>query len=358
MAAPAPRLRPLALLGALALACGPTSGTSEGESEGTTTGTDTTTEGGSASASSTGADLPTPHGWQVSAHLDTDIGSIFSIWGDGPETIMAVGGQPTVGVILEYVDGAWVPDPGIPPSTPRLNWIHGIGEDRVAVGYYGAVIHRVGGVWEPRESNAGAPLWGVWGASADDLWAVGGAGMELPPVMIHFDGEAWTPVDVSAVSGESHALYKIWGRAADDIYAIGSLGLILHYDGNTWSSEETPTTSTLIGIHGDDDEVIVAGGRASGVVLRRQEGVWNALAFPDDQGFDGAWIDPAGYATVVGRRGFIALFAPESSAWVREESGVEEELHSVFGIPGGPVFAVGGFFDKAPYTGVILERLP
>jgi hypothetical protein len=229
---------------------------------------------------------------------------------------------------------------------------------RVAVGYYGVVIQREDGVWGHRESGVDAPLWGVWGAQEDDLWAVGGGGPEGSPILLHDDGEGWSTVDVSAQVGSSNALYKVWGRSADDVYAVGGGGLILHYDGEVWSAEDTPTGSTLIGISGDDDEVVVAGGRSSGVVLRKIDGEWRRLGFPDDEGFDGAWIDPEGAPTVVGRRGFIGLFAADGVAWTREESGVTDEIHTIVGVPDGPVFAVGGHFDSAPYSGVILRRLP
>jgi hypothetical protein len=341
-----------ALAAAGPLACAGDDGVASASA--TTTSAEATTE----SSTTFAVDPPAPHRWRVSASLGEDVGAIFSVWADGPETIMAVGGQPLDGVVYEYKAGTWVEDVTITSVVPRLNWVHGIGDFRVVVGYYGAIVHRVGGVWVPQMSGAAAPLWGACGASADDLWAVGGSvADEAPPVLLHYDGDAWTQVDVSALAGSSRALFKVWGRAADDVFAIGAGGLILHYDGVAWTREPSPAEVTLIGIHGDEDEVVVAGGRSSGVVLRRVDGVWERLDFVDDEGFDGAWIDEEGYATVVGRRGAILHFAPDAAAWAHEESGVEDELHTVFGVPGGgPVFAVGGRFDSAPYTGVILVR--
>lgn len=350
------RLRPRHLLICLGLACSDPG--VETTSTNTTTGAETTTKGSGGSSTTFDVEPPEPHLWTVSAEYGEDVGAIFSIWADGPGSIIAVGGQPLQGVALEYVDEAWVRVMDLPEPVPRLSWIHGIGEMRVAVGYYGVVIQREDGLWQHRESGVEAPLWGVWGATEDDLWAVGGGGPEGSPILLHDDGDGWSEVDVSGLVGESNALYKVWGRSADDVYAVGAGGLILHFDGAAWSVQESPIGSTLIGIAGDDDEVVVAGGRSSGVVLRQIDGEWNRLGFPDDEGFDGAWIDGEGYPTVVGRRGFIGRFAPEGIAWTREESGVTDELHTIIGVPGGPVFAVGGHFDSAPYTGVILRRLP
>lgn len=330
----------------------------DGSTDSTSVGTLATTEGTGESSTTFTVDPPLPHQWVISAEFGEQVGSIFSIWAGGPESILAVGGQPLAGVILEYKEGAWATVAGLPTSMPRLNWIHGVGEMRVVVGYYGALLHREGGIWETRASGVEGPLWGVWGSAEDDFWIVGGGSAGEAPVLLHYDGEVWSDVDVSAISGSSSALYKIWGRAADDIYAIGAKGLILHYDGIAWVAESTPVGATLIGINGNTDEVMVAGGRSTGVVLRRVDGEWKSLVFPEDEGFDGALIDDQGYATIVGRRGFISLFAPGGGAWVREESGVDHELHSIYEVPGGPVFAVGGHFDSPPYSGVILRREP
>ena len=345
--------------------CGPSAGegaaTGEATGEATSVGTSSTSAGGSDEGTTAEVPLPEPHGWELSLALGTDQGAVFSVWGDGPGNVVAVGGQPQAGLILRYVDGAWVGE-APPPLTPRLSWVHGIGGKLHAVGFFGAALRHDGAAWVREESGVDAPLWGVWGARPDELWAVGGAGTTDPPVMLRGDGEGgWTPVDVAAVSGESTALYKVWGRAADDVFAIGARGLVLHYDGASWRAEASRTTATLIGISGAADgsgDVVVAGGRSSGVVLRRRGGIWEPLHLPDQPGLDGAWVDADGAATVVGRGGFIGVFPPGTRAWVPEESGVSDELHAVFGVPGGPVFAVGGRFEAAPYTGVILRRLP
>lgn len=357
----------LGVSGALALGCGCAgAGGDEGESSATSSetseggATDGTT-GSSMSGGTTMKDpgLPEPHTWELSLSLDTSRGAIFSVWGDGPENIVAVGGQPTAGLQLRYQGGAWVEEP-LPPMTPRLSWVAGIEGRLYAAGYFGALLRREDEGWASEVSGVDEPLWGVWGASEAEVWAVGGGAPPAPPVLLRRTAGAWQRVDVAAISGDGHALYKIWGRAADDIYAVGARGLVLHYDGVEWRREESGTSVTLIGVFGDPngEDVVVAGGRSSGVVLRRSGGLWQVRGLPEEDGLDGAWIDEDGVATVVGRRGFIGVFPRESAGWVREASGVEDELHAVFGVPGGPVFAVGGRFDMAPYTGVILRRSP
>ncbi|MDF2698002.1 MAG: hypothetical protein K0S65_6385 [Labilithrix sp.] len=72
-------------------------------------------------------------------------------------------------------------------------------------------------------------LYGVWGASDTDVWAVGAHG-----VVRHYTGHAvaWDVVsDVPTTQG----LNAVWGSSASDVWAVGDAGTVLHYDGKAWS---------------------------------------------------------------------------------------------------------------------------
>jgi hypothetical protein len=60
----------------------------------------------------------------------------------------------------------------------------------------------------------------VWGAAPGDVWATGSTG-----VLLHFDGTSWTQVP----SGASKFLWGVSGRRSDDVWAVGEAGMILHY---------------------------------------------------------------------------------------------------------------------------------
>jgi hypothetical protein len=45
------------------------------------------------------------------------------------------------------------------------------------------------------------------------------------------------------VSGTSESLYGVWGASSSNVFAVGSQGTILHYDGSTWSTMASGTTS-------------------------------------------------------------------------------------------------------------------
>lgn len=349
-----------------ALACGrPDIDTSDSAS--TTQGPSTTDPSSTEPTTATdGTDTdtteaPPPVVWDVSLTVDEDVGAFFNLWGPTADDVIAVGGQVDAGVIYRYDGDSWTPDEiGFP--VPRLNWIHGVDGRVVVVGHFGYALHlEDDGTWLRDPTGTDEHLWGLWGASGDDLWAVGGSsGNGNPPVILHNDGEFWVPVPYPPVDHEGGALFKVWGSAADDVFAVGDRGLILHYNGSTWALEESGTSAVIIGIWGNPSDVVVAGGRSAGIVAHRLDGAlpWDGRAFPEREGFDGVTVDAAGVATVVGRRGFIGRFPQGSLDPVVEDSQTQLELHSVFETADGGMFAVGGFFDSPPYNGIILERPP
>ena len=78
---------------------------------------------------------------------------------------------------------------------------------------------------------ATSDLNGVWGSSAQDVWAVG-----LGGVLLHYTGSAWA---ADAASGKitQFPLWNLWGSSAQDLWAFGDMGVILHYVGGAWTTD-------------------------------------------------------------------------------------------------------------------------
>lgn len=73
---------------------------------------------------------------------------------------------------------------------------------------------------------------------------------------------------MTQVPASSFSLYGLWGADADDIYAVGQGGRILHYDGADWNSLTSPTSETLLGVWGPSaDDIFVVG--ENGTILRK-----------------------------------------------------------------------------------------
>jgi len=77
----------------------------------------------------------------------------------------------------------------------------------------------------------GVNLNGVWGNSASDVFAVGDRG-----VIIHFDGYTWSPMS----SGTTSSLNGVWGSSGVDVFAVG-VGNGVYYEGGILHYGTPPT---------------------------------------------------------------------------------------------------------------------
>lgn len=377
--------------GILGLAC-TGDGTPPGEGDGTAASTATMTEtiGATSEPTADGDDAPTadstsaesegidtdPTGddtgpgspWSTSLEVDEDVGAFLSVWGETVTDLWAVGGQSstrpgelTVGAMWHFDGSEWSAQ-ALPEGTATLNWVFGVDDTLVTVGDFGTILVRSGPGedFAPYSCATILPLWGVWGASADDLWIVGGDGFQRDPVLCHFDGVEVTAVPYPEPSIETFALFKIWGTSADHVFAVGDAGFILHYDGMAWTEQPSGTSSDLISLWGrGPDEILAVGGRASGVLARWDGEAWTATDLPDVFGLNGVYMSERGVATVVGVTGAAGRVAAGQHALDVEDPGTLLTLHAAYAPPDGPVFAVGGSLEQAPpFVGVILTREP
>jgi len=358
----------LALAGLLAACVQDSSASEQGSDTGSS---DATTP---ASSSDTGETGTEDEGWRVVAQVGPDVGALMSVWGPSPSELFVAGGQPEAGGgrMLRGHDSVWEPE-SLPAGVGMLNWVYGVDGSVWSVGLGGAIVRRgADGVWASEASPTDRTLWGVWGASADELWAVGGDGVVDDPVLLRRtpageggEGGEWTLVELPELdaNGDAHALFKVWGRAADDVWIVGDAGAALHYDGLVWTAIPDPAGVDLISVWGSASEgVIAVGGRANARVVRWIDDAWVGQV-AGEPGLNGVWVDPEGGATLVGLQGSIHALARLDRATSSpgfdlepEPSGTSMVLHAVFGFAGGPRYAVGGSLLMAPpFVGVIVH---
>lgn len=343
-----------------------TSQGSDADADSGTPGTSTaddTTDGPDPDSTTTDADP----GWSMAYEVGDDVGTFLSVWGPAADDLFAVGGQVdpdrtlTRGAMAHFDGSTWSPV-ALPDGTASLNWIYGVGERRVVVGDFGTVLWRDGdeGEWTEGSCATVLPLWGTWGAATDDIWAVGGDGFNKDPVLCHFDGAAWSAVELPEPSVETHALFKVWGSGPDNVFAVGDGGWIVHYDGTVWSEQASGTESDLISLWGSGpDDIVAVGGRSQGTLSRWDGTGWTATTLDGVAGLNGVWMDAAGDAVVAGTFGTLGRVAASTMDFVEDDAGTILALHAVFGvtdsIADGPLVAVGGSLDMPPpYIGVIL----
>lgn len=202
--------------------------------------------------------------------------------------------------------------------------------------------------WQVVAKDLPEALLSVVGNAADDVWAVGsdkGAG----PLVLHFDGAAWSrletghrghlwwvhpfPNGVVYLAGAAstilrydganftrmatpgiarHTVFGIWGAAPDDVWAVGSVssrnGFVWHYDGTTWRDVELPS-----------DTPVDAG--------------------KDHPGLFKVWGDGQGTVWMAGGGGLV--LKTEGDRLVRVETNSTAQLFTIAG-EGDDVVAVGG----------------
>lgn len=119
--------------------------------------------------------------------------------------------------------------------------------------------------WGPGEFSAltAGPDGLIWGVGRE--YGRNGEDDRRPIVLRTLGATAWSKSDLPAHWGTASA---VWARAADDVWVVGSFGLILHFDGRTWTEEPSGTDESLVGVHGAGRTIWVIG--AEGGLYRRK----------------------------------------------------------------------------------------
>lgn len=309
--------------------------------------------------------VPDPPEWTIGLDVDDSVGAMLSVWGPRLEEVYAVGGNPEAGVLVRFDGAAWAFEP-MPDGFPLANWVYGFERSEGTVlwvaGNDGMTARRSAtGEWTTMDLGTPSALWGIWGAADDDVWTVGGNIPGDEPILAHYDGAAWTLMEIPALDRDFDALFKVWGTGPDNVFAVGHYGVILHYDGSTWTQQLSGTTSDLISLWGTGpSEIVAVGGRAAGVIARYDGSAWTSEKVGMLPGLNGVWIDSEGTGFAVGIDG-LTIEIPAGSYEFEEldRSAFPDVLHGAFGFDDGARFGVGGKLHfQPPWTGVIVQYLP
>lgn len=166
---------------------------------------------------------------------------VADAWGSGAANVYAVGYAIPTGatavssMVLRYDGSSWTAT--TEADRVRLSGVWGAGADDVHVVGYDLIDYApdeaVGIIRRTRDGGAtwsalrfdGQPtgyanrrLLGVWGTSANDVYAVGAG-----PIL-HFDGTAWRPQG----SYGWPAFRAVWGSSATNVFAVGDKSAIVH----------------------------------------------------------------------------------------------------------------------------------
>lgn len=186
----------------------------------------------------------------------------------GPADAYAVGSD--AGVVYHWDGTAWstqaLPDAGFAPSSiAALSatdvWLVGSGSSATTA----EALHFDGTGWTvvPMQQPGGADpprLNAVTAVAANDIWAVGEVQSLTGPFGVstlieHWNGSAWSIVPSPTPAGTLPSLTAVAHRDSGDVYAVGwdqhpdgtgvAEGLILRWNGSTWSQDADLTGYTL-----------------------------------------------------------------------------------------------------------------
>lgn len=172
--------------------------------------------------------------------------ALYGVWGSAEDDVWMVGANGYVG----RWDGLkinQVPTGITAGSEPSFNSIWGVDANNVWIaGGSGLLLNYRSGSWlrpsAPAQIPQGHILFGVYGSSAKDIWAVGQDSAKKLPVILHVDGSnpnslSWTAVMPTDPCPNATTLYSVFARAGK-AWAVGDKGCFLAWDGAKWSRKD------------------------------------------------------------------------------------------------------------------------
>lgn len=288
--------------------------------------------------------------WQL---LASELPSaLLSVSGRSAEDMYAVGADKGQGPMVLHFDGKHWKQLHTAQSGD-LWWVQSLSDGRLLLGGAGANVLRYdGGRFErlPTPGLNKQTVYGVWGKSADDFYAVGSAagrdGFVWRYREGHFESEV-LPHDLPRMpGGEVPGFFKVWG-AGDDVWVVGAAGAIMHRTGSgPFAVVASGTKDTLFTVHGTADRLLAVGGGGNGVVLQGGEAApMHDASLPGMGLVQGVFASDQYGDWVSGERGIVCTRKGVGPFAVIDHGiaiPAASSLHSIFVDSGGGVWSAGG----------------
>lgn len=175
----------------------------------------------------------------------------------------------------------------------------------------------------------------------------------LTPVAAHADADT---MDFLAPTPTGNTIYDSWTPDNTNYYFCGDGGTILHYDGSTFTEMSTPTQYALNGIHGTaNNDIWAVGGNAyseftdstRSVILHYDGNSWSSVtppstSFGEYHVFDDVWVQGTTIYAVSETYSSIARKVG-SQAWAFIDVGTTTNFgyNGLYGFASNDIYAVG-----------------
>jgi hypothetical protein len=301
--------------------------------------------------------------WEVVTQ-DLD-GALLSVWGTSATDLWVVGGDSRDGkgpIVLHVVDGqAERIDTG--ETSGDLWWVFGFPAGPIYMGgANGLILRYESGSFTKMTTPSAQTVFGIWGSSPSDVWAVGGSSDARGGFAWRLQANDTWEAEPSLPSTvpDTGALWKIHGVSANDAWIVGSNGLSFHWNGQALEAGSTGVGSSLFTVFGNGERYVAVGGLASGIVVENDGSGWvDRTPDPLPESLTGVCLDSGAGGFAVGFYG--SVYERTGDGWIYQPTklGVSENLHGVWVDPEGGVWAAGGNTFVPPLTsGVLIHKAP
>ena len=293
--------------------------------------------------------------------LSVQIPSENNVWIVGSSPEPADGTGPA---ILNYDGSTWTRFDTSAWAGAELWWTWVSGDEAIFVGDQGLILEMdltdksIQHIEGPASDTT---FFGVWGATEDDIWAVGETeGGDGPRALWRRQGGEWAAwEDPDLGRGEDGVTYfKVHGTHTDDVWFVGTGGRSLRWNGSQLTAVATDTdrptaTAPLLTIDAHPEHPVVVGGIGNGLILEFDGDAWRDKS-PDFQpGFNGV-CSGADQQWAVGQQGARAQRQADET-WLSDmdfgySTLTYNDWHGCAVAPNGDLWSVGGRIAQRPLS--------
>ena len=295
--------------------------------------------------------------WRVV--LEHQPSGLVSVAGSSARDVWVCGSDSGDGpAVLHWDGGSW--SRMTTGTRGDLWWVHVFGPGRALFGgAQGHIVSYADGSFTAEATPGARTVYGVWGTTPSDAWAVGGNPDDQTGFVWRNVSGTWTSVALPDGLASKVAFYKVFGFAADDVYLVGTGGTLLHFDGASFTAlNTTPAWTTsekpLFTAHGAGGRIAAVGGFAGGLLLEYDAGTLTNASPRGLMGLSGVFLTGRDSGWAVGQK--LTVLERNTSGWQRVDTGHvrSEDLHAVWADPDGGVWAVGGDIQSLPMSDGLL----
>lgn len=291
--------------------------------------------------------------------------ALLSVRATGPDDVWIVGAEQGSGPQMLHWDGAaWDDIDTSALGEVNLWWTWPTADSVWVAGSGGTIAEydRATGEFAVVEGPSDAlTFFGIWGASADDIWAVGSAVVtgEAPQIWRNTGG-AWASWEHESftIAGPGTNYFKVHGDGPNEVWIVGSNATAMHWNGAQMDVVSPVGLDTnLLTIELGDEGAVAVGGLNNGTILHWDQGVWDDRSPQFAAALNGV-CQGAGGMTAVGARGEVHRW--DGSGWESDEEWLTQfDYHGCLRTTDGALWAVGGHISSAPLNeGVIAYEGP